>query len=92
MANLTAQTPWGFMGFVRENLLKADPVLVSIAGLVTFIAILFSVLIWHQSEDRDIRSLWKYILIAGICAIAFVSLFGLLIVYARSRGVVPPIY
>lgn len=91
MASLSAQVPWGFVNFIRETLPNVDPVIASIAGLVTFMAILFAVLIWYQSETRDIRSLWKYILVAGICAVAFVSLFGLLIVYARSRGVVLPI-
>ena len=76
---------------ILELMQKIEPVFGAIAGLITFMSLLIGFIAWHQSEGRDIRRLWKYILIAGVCAVAIVALFGLLLVYARSRSVVPPL-
>lgn len=93
---MTAQLTWTFdimkhLEFILGLLQKIEPVFGAIAGLITFMALVIGFIAWHQSEERDIKRLWKYILIAGVCAVALVALFGLLLVYARSRSVVPPL-
>lgn len=85
------QTP-GIRNLLELDVLqKVDPVLGAIAGLVTFMALTMGFIAWLQSEGRDIRRLWKFLLIAGVCAVAIVALFGLLLVYAKSRSIVPPL-
>ena len=69
---------------------KVDPAFGALAGFVTFMSLTIGFIAWHQSERRDIKNLWKFVLIAGGCAVAIVALFGLLLVYARSRSVVLP--
>lgn len=76
---------------IFELMQKIEPVFGAIAGLITFMSLTIGFIAWFQSEGRDIKRLWKYILIAGVCAVAIVALFGLLLVYARSRSVVPPL-
>ncbi len=85
------QTP-GIRKLLESDVLqKVDPVLGAAAGLVTFMALTIGFIAWHQSEGRDIGRLWKFLLIAGVCAVAIVALFGLLLVYAKSRSIVPPL-
>lgn len=91
---MVAQLTWTpdiqkHLELIFELMQKIEPVFGAIAGLITFMSLLIGFIAWHQSEGRDIRKLWKYILIAGVCAVAIVALFGLLLVYARSRSVVP---
>lgn len=90
IAQLT-QTP-GIRKLLELDVLqKVDPVLGASAGFITFMALTIGFIAWHQSEGRDIRRLWKFLLIAGVCAVAIVALFGLLLVYAKSRSIVPPL-
>ena len=93
---MIAQLTWTFdimklLESVFDLMQKIEPAFGAAAGLITFMALVMGFIAWHQSEARDIKRLWKYILIAGVCAVAIVALFGLLLVYARSRSVAPPL-
>lgn len=91
MRALLTWMPGGLIGRLKEMVSKADPLFATVSGLITFVALLFAFLLWMQSEDRDIRKLWKYFLVAGICAVILVTLFGLLLVFARLRGMAWPV-